>query len=116
MSVNVDGINDDNDTAVDLDSMQITPIPASESIDTLRAKLHNKISALSNRTHHNQREQQLGEPSSRDELLDDRRRERAAAMRERRRKETKEKIRLEREGRKGGKQKAEQTKGSTTKV
>jgi len=68
----------------------IVPLPQSESIQTLRAKLHAKIEATRIKKRGD------GEGNSKDELLEERRQQRAA-MRERRRKETKEKIRKEKE-------------------
>ncbi|KAH9064512.1 surfeit locus protein 6-domain-containing protein [Lactarius vividus] len=79
---------DDNDP--EDDPASIVPLPQSESIETLRAKLHAKVEAMRIKKRGN------GEGNSKDELLEERRLQRAA-MRERRRKETKEKIRKEKE-------------------
>ncbi|KAI0298344.1 surfeit locus protein 6-domain-containing protein [Multifurca ochricompacta] len=67
------------------------PLSRPESIETLRAKLHAKIETMKIK------KQGGGEGSSKDELLEERRLQRAA-MRERRRKETKARIKREREG------------------
>ncbi|KAA1474599.1 SURF6-domain-containing protein [Dentipellis sp. KUC8613] len=80
----------------------IVPLPQSEGIDALRAKLHAKIDLLHNRGRRNGGR----EVGGRDELLEERRMQRAA-MRERRRKETREKIRREEEG-KGKKDKGKE--------
>ncbi|KAH9034709.1 surfeit locus protein 6-domain-containing protein [Lactarius pseudohatsudake] len=72
------------------DPAPIVPLPQSESIETLRAKLHAKIEAMRIKKRGD------GEGNSKDELLEERRLQRAS-MRERRRKETKEKIRKEKE-------------------
>ena len=91
---------DDPDSEDDLAS--IVPLPQSESIETLRAKLHAKIDAM--RT----KKRGGGEGNSKDELLEERRLQRAA-MRERRRKETKEKIRKEKESKRKSKEKPKDT-------
>ena len=79
-----------NDTDPEDDLTPIVPLPQSESIENLRAKLHAKIEAM------RIKKRGGGEGNSKDELLEERRLQRAA-MRERRRKETKEKIRKEKE-------------------
>lgn len=81
-----------DDTDPDVDPTPIVPLPQSESIETLRSKLHAKIEAIRIKKHGD------GDGNSKDELLEERRLQRAA-MRERRRKETKEKIRKEKESR-----------------
>jgi len=81
-----------DDTDSEVDPTPIVPLPQSESIDTLRAKLHAKIDAIRIKKRGD------GEGNSKDELLEERRLQRGA-MRERRRKETKEKIRKEKESR-----------------
>jgi hypothetical protein len=73
-----------------------------ESIETLRAKLHAKIDAVRNKKRGD------NEGSSKDELLEERRLHRAA-LRERRRKETKAKIQREKERKGKPKEKTVQT-------
>ncbi|KAF8273623.1 surfeit locus protein 6-domain-containing protein [Lactarius quietus] len=91
---------DDLDPEDDL--VPIVPLPQSESIKTLRAKLHAKIEATRIKKCGG------GEGNSKDELLEERRLQRAA-MRERRRKETREKIRKEKESKGRPKQKPKDT-------
>ncbi|KAH9171888.1 SURF6-domain-containing protein, partial [Lactarius sanguifluus] len=74
------------------DPAPIVPLPQSESIETLRAKLHAKIEAMRIKKHGEERRLQR------------------AAMRERRRKETKEKIRKEKESKGKSKNTAPPTK------
>ncbi|KAH9995927.1 surfeit locus protein 6-domain-containing protein [Russula compacta] len=84
------------------DASHHVPLSQSESIETLRAKLHAKIEAM--------RSKKRGgaEGNSKDELLEERRLHRAA-MRERRRKETKAKIERERERKGKTKERPKQT-------
>ncbi|KAI9464105.1 surfeit locus protein 6-domain-containing protein [Lactarius psammicola] len=91
-----------DDTDPEDDSAPIVPLPQSESIETLRAKLHAKIEAMRIKKRGD------GEGNSKDELLEERRLQRAA-MRERRRKETKEKIRKEKESKGKSKEKPKDT-------
>lgn len=96
LDVHMDGPDPEDDLA------PIVPLPQSESIETLRAKLHAKIEAI-------QIKKRGGsEGNSKDELLEERRLQRAA-MRERRRKETKEKIRKEKESKGTSKEKLKGT-------
>ena len=81
-----------DDTDPEVNPTPIVPLPQSESIETLRAKLHAKIEVMRIKKRGN------GGGNSKDELLEERRLQRAA-MRERRRKETKDKIRKEKESR-----------------
>jgi hypothetical protein len=85
---------DDPDPEDDL--VPIVPLPQSESIEALRAKLRAKIETM--------RSRKRGEGNSKDDLLEERRLQRGA-MRERRRKETKEKIRKEKESKGKSKEK-----------
>jgi hypothetical protein len=80
------------------DTAPVVPLSRPESIETLRAKLHAKIDAIRSKKGGG------GEGCSKDELLEERRLQRAA-MRERRRKETKAKIKKEREDRGKSKEK-----------
>ncbi|KAH8112772.1 surfeit locus protein 6-domain-containing protein [Phellopilus nigrolimitatus] len=119
----IDGLElDMNDMDVDADSaegdddedeggvqggedVEYTPMAASGSIETLRAKLHARMEQL--REKKGPKRSAGGDAASKDELLEERRQQRGA-MRDRRRKETKEKIRREEEerGKKGkGKEK-----------
>jgi hypothetical protein len=91
-----------DDTDPEVDPIPIVPLPQSESIETLRAKLHAKIEVMRIKKRGD------GEGNSKDELLEERRLQRAA-MRERRRKETKEKIRKEKESRGKTKEKPNDT-------
>ena len=91
-----------NDPDPEDDLAPIVPLPQSESIETLRAKLHAKIEAIRIKKRGD------GEGNSKDELLEERRMQRAA-MRERRRKETKEKIRKEKESKGKSKEKPKDT-------
>jgi hypothetical protein len=100
ISLELDVHMDDPDPEDDLAS--IVPLPQSESIETLRAKLHAKIEAI------RIKKRGGGEGNSKDELLEERRLQRAA-MRERRRKETKEKIRKEKESKGKSKEKTKDT-------
>ena len=84
---------------------EIQPMPVSGGIESLREKLHARMSQL---------RRGGGEAGDKDDLLEERRRQRAA-MRERRRKETREKIRTEEEM-KGKKSKDNREKGNVTKV
>lgn len=70
---------------------EITPMPSTQGIQALRDKLHTKMDQL-----RRNRMDNLSE--TKDELLEERRKQRGL-MRDRRRKETKEKIRLEKEAR-----------------
>ncbi|KAH9077789.1 surfeit locus protein 6-domain-containing protein [Lactarius deliciosus] len=97
LDVHMDGSDPEDDPA------PIVPLPQSESIETLRAKLHAKIEAMRIKKRGD------GEGNSKDELLEERRLQRAA-MRERRRKETKEKIRKEKESKGKSKNTAPPTK------
>lgn len=65
-------------------------MPSSQGIQALRDKLHAKMDQL-------RRSRAGNQPETKDELLEERRKQRGL-MRDRRRKETKEKIRLEKEG------------------
>ncbi|KAI9438356.1 surfeit locus protein 6-domain-containing protein [Lactarius indigo] len=96
LDVHMDGTDSEDDP------VPIVPLPQSESIETLRAKLHAKIEAIRIKKRGD------GEGNSKDELLEERRLQRAA-MRERRRKETKEKIRKERESKGKSKEKSKDT-------
>lgn len=103
----------DIDINMDIDDgvgdTEILPMPVSGGIESLREKLHARMSQL---------RRGGGEAGDRDDLLEERRRQRAA-MRERRRKETKEKIRTEEEmkGKKSkDKGKEKRDKGNVTKV
>jgi len=69
-------------------------MPSTQGIQALRDKLHAKMDQL-------RRDRVGNQPETKDELLEERRKQRGL-MRDRRRKETKEKIRLEKE-KKGGK-------------
>ncbi|KAH9045958.1 surfeit locus protein 6-domain-containing protein [Lactarius hengduanensis] len=92
-----------DDSDLEDDPAPIVPLPQSESIETLRAKLHAKIEAMRIKKRGD------GEGNSKDELLEERRLQRAS-MRERRRKETKEKIRKEKESKGKSKDTAPPTK------
>jgi len=76
---------------------EIMPMPSTQGIQALRDKLHAKMDQL-------RRNRMGNQPETKDELLEERRKQRGL-MRDRRRKETKEKIRLEKEAKekKGGK-------------
>ena len=87
---------DDPDPEDDL--VPIVPLPQSESIEALRAKLRAKIETMRSKKRGD------GEGNSKDDLLEERRLQRGA-MRERRRKETKEKIRKEKESKGKSKEK-----------
>ena len=110
VDIDMDGTSDDqeNDT-------EILPMPVSGGIESLREKLHVRMSQLRRGGN------SVGEAGDKDDLLEERRRQRAA-MRERRRKETREKIRREEEmkGKKSKdkeKEKGEnRDKGNVTKV
>ncbi|TFY54325.1 hypothetical protein EVG20_g9751 [Dentipellis fragilis] len=107
VSMDVDGdlgatSSSEHEDADEDNDASIVPLPESEGIDALRAKLHAKIDFLHNRGRRNSG----WEVGSRDELLEERRMQRAA-MRERRRKETREKIRREEES-KGKKDKGKE--------
>ncbi|ETW77476.1 hypothetical protein HETIRDRAFT_327684 [Heterobasidion irregulare TC 32-1] len=110
-----DDVNEDDEFDED-EAAEIVPMPESQSIDALRAKLHARMSTLRNRGRRPPGEypQDVG---SRDELLEERRQQRAA-MRERRRKETREKIRREEEqrGKKGKDKDKGRDKAQTTKT
>ena len=80
------------------DLVPIVPLPQSESIEALRAKLRAKIETMRSKKRGD------GEGNSKDDLLEERRLQRGA-MRERRRKETKEKIRKEKESKAKSKEK-----------
>jgi hypothetical protein len=80
---------------VEVDGLAPVELTPSGSITHLREKLHQRMESL-------RRGGPVGEPSSKDELLEERRKQRAA-LRENRRKETKERIRMEK-----GKQKEKQ--------
>jgi hypothetical protein len=103
------GLLSDDETAMDLD-VDILPMPVSGGIESLREKLHARMSQL-----------RRGAGGDKDDLLEERRRQRAA-MRERRRKETREKIRTEEElkGKKSKDKEKEKRenrdKGNVTKV
>jgi hypothetical protein len=98
MDVDIDLQETNDDNHVEEDGSQITPMPTSGGIESLREKLHARMAALRRGGINTNG----AEPHDRDELLEERRRQRAA-MRERRRKETKEKIRRaeEMKGKKG---------------
>ena len=99
--------NDDDDNGAD--DTEILPMPVSGGIESLREKLHARMSQL---------RRGGGEAGDKDDLLEERRRQRAA-MRERRRKETREKIRTEEEmksKKSKGKEKEKRDKGNITKV
>ena len=82
---------------VDPPGVEISPMPSTQGIQSLRDKLHAKMDQL-------RRNRMGNQPETKDELLEERRKQRGL-MRDRRRKETKEKIRLEKEAKekKGGK-------------
>ena len=109
MNVNVDMPDDQDDGAGDT---EILTMSVSGGIESLREKLHARISQL---------RRGGGEAGDKDDLLEERRRQRAA-MRERRRKETREKIRREEEmkGKKSKDKEKEKRenrhKGNVTKV
>ena len=109
MEVDVDFPDDQDDGAGDA---EILPMPVSGGIESLREKLHARMSQL---------RRGGGEAGDKDGLLEERRRQRAA-MRERRRKETREKIRREEEmkGKKSKDKEKEKRenrdKGNVTKV
>jgi hypothetical protein len=112
VDIDMDDIPDDqNDGASDT---EILPMPVSGGIESLREKLHARMSQL-------RRGAGGGEAGDKDDLLEERRRQRAA-MRERRRKETREKIRREEEmkGKKSKDKEKEKRenrdKGNVTKV
>ena len=111
VDVDMDGIPDDQDDGES--GTEILPMPISGGIESLREKLHARMSQL--------RRGGGGEGGDKDDLLEERRRQRAA-MRERRRKETKEKIRKEEEmkGKKSKDKEKEKRenrdKGNVTKV
>jgi len=100
MDVDIDLPETNDDNHVEEDGPQITPMPTSGGIESLREKLHARMAAL--RRGGGAMHTNGTEPHDRDGLLEERRRQRAA-MRERRRKETKEKIRRaeEMKGKKG---------------
>jgi hypothetical protein len=79
---------DHDDESMDEETEPMPMVP-SESITTLRAKLHDRIAAM-----RKARRPDDEEAGSKDELLEERRRKRAA-LRENRRKRTKERIRKE---------------------
>ena len=82
---------DANEDVMDVDDpdVDITPMPPTQGIQVLRDKLHAKMDHL--------RRNRVGnQPETKDDLLEERRKQRGL-MRDRRRKETKEKIRLEKE-------------------
>lgn len=84
---------------IDVDPLgaEIIPMPSTQGIQALRDKLHVKMDQL--------RRNRVGnQPETKDELLEERRKQRGL-MRDRRRKETKERIRVEKEAKekKGGK-------------
>jgi len=82
---------DEDNMDVDHIGIEVTPMPSMQGIQALRDKLHAKMGQL--------RQNRVGnQPETKDELLEERRKQRGL-MRDRRRKETKEKIRLEKEGR-----------------
>ena len=87
-------------------------MPSDQGIQALRDKLHAKMDQL-------RRTKMGNQPQTKDELLEERRKQRGL-MRDRRRKETKEKIRLEREGKEKkeckGDKKGHQPKASAPKV
>ena len=104
--------SDKEEEAEDVD-MEIKPMPPTEGIEALRAKLHAKMALL----RRGGRGPSHGEAGDKDDLLEERRRQRAA-MRERRRKETKEKIQREQElkGKKDKDRTDTRDKGNITKV
>ena len=105
--MDVDFNDDDDDNGAD--DMEILPMPVSGGIESLREKLHARMSQL---------RRGGGEAGNKDDLLEERRRQRAA-LRERRRKETREKIRTEEEmksKKSKGKEKEKRDKGNVTKV
>lgn len=82
---------DADEDAMDVDSadVDIAPMSSVQGIQSLRNKLHAKMDQL--------RRNRVGSrPETKDELLEERRKQRGL-MRDRRRRETKEKIRLEKE-------------------
>ncbi|KAK7435409.1 hypothetical protein VKT23_019671 [Stygiomarasmius scandens] len=83
----------EDDTAMQVDTDNLVPMPSTSDISVLREKLHAKILSLrrGGRSASND-----GEAGDRDELLEERRKQRAI-LRERRRKETKEKKKREEE-------------------
>lgn len=87
VDINMDSIPDDQDDGES--ETEILPMPVSGGIESLREKLHARMTQL-------RRGGGGGEAGDKDDLLEERRRQRAA-MRERRRKETREKIRREEE-------------------
>ncbi|KAF8905949.1 60S ribosome biogenesis protein Rrp14-domain-containing protein [Gymnopilus junonius] len=94
--------------------MELKPMPPTEGIESLRAKLHAKMALL----RRGGRGASYGEAGDKDDLLEERRRQRAA-MRERRRRETREKIQREEEmrGKKKDKDKGDtRDKGNITKT
>jgi hypothetical protein len=82
---------DDDEDTMDVDhvEVEVTPMPSVRGIQALRDKLHARMDQLRRNGTGNQ-------PETKDELLEERRKQRGL-MRDRRRKETKEKIRLEKE-------------------
>ena len=106
------GVSMDVDFDDEAGDTEILPMPVSGGIESLREKLHARMSQL---------RRGGGEAGDKDDLLEERRRQRAA-MRERRRKETREKIRTEEEmkGKKSKEKEKEKRenrdKGNVTKV
>lgn len=114
MDIDVDMHSIADDQEDGLSDTQILPMPVSGGIESLREKLHARMSQL-------RRGAGGGEAGDKDDLLEERRRQRAA-MRERRRKETREKIKREEEmkGKKSKDKEQEKRenrdKGNVTKV
>ncbi|KIM57726.1 hypothetical protein SCLCIDRAFT_1219246 [Scleroderma citrinum Foug A] len=82
-----EGKDSDEDAMMHVDIEPVVPMPQSESITSLRHKLHARMATL-------RRGGGAVEPSDKDALLEERRRQRAA-LREKRRKETNERKRAE---------------------
>jgi hypothetical protein len=86
------------------------PMPSYESISTVREKLHARIDNLKK-----DRGVSMGEPGSRDELLEEQRRRRGL-LREKRRQATRERKRNEETGKQKKSNTQERDKGHQTKV
>lgn len=109
--------DDEEDALVVDDETAITPMPATQGIQSLRDKLHARMDKLRGNRGAISVD---AEPGSKDELLEERRRQRGL-MRDRRRKETKEKIKRQEESKNPGnkgkeKEKQHDRNGNQTKV